>query len=143
MTTSYERANLQAHNIKLEKWRTYIPLSRDCFVDEIATHGMGKTGDRDQELTIIHRPTEIAALKHARYQYKFADNDPVIRQSPYIPMRYCILCKRHRPLEMFAYDARTPSKLGFSCKGCKDDSHRGIWRRVSISKAQQNRSIYR
>ena len=133
----FDRINAAAETHKRAAWAAYTPLERLCFADDDSSHALAGEDERAEPTMVINRPTEIAALQHARYGYQWPECDPVIRLTPYVELRYCIRCKRKRMADHFSYDARTPSKLSFCCKSCKEDGQRGIWRRVAVHKAQR------
>ena len=125
--TSFERINRASAANKQAAWKAYTPLTLEQLGKEVHNHD--KAVEREPEdVVIVHRPTEIMALKHALYRMKFESEMPVERQTVSVVTRYCIICKVRHTLDMFPVDKRTPSGLAFGCRKGRRDLERSVFR---------------
>ena len=125
--TSFERINRASAANKAAAWKVYTPLTLEQLGKEVYTHD--KLVEREPEdVVIVHRPTEIMALKHALYRMKFESEMPVERQTMSVVTRWCVICKVRHTLDMFVPDKRTPSGLSFGCQRGRAGLARSVFR---------------
>lgn len=123
----YDTINQRAAANKAAAWQAYTPLTLEQLGKEVHTHD--KATEREPEdVVIVHRPTEIMALKHAIHRMTFDYELPVERQAVSVVTRWCIICKSRHTLDMFPVDKRTPSGLAFGCRKGRRDLERSVFR---------------
>lgn len=143
--STFERANKRALEHKRLKWAAYRPLENMQLYDSLdeitatilspfANHSSKrstKSGVLYAQSTVVQRPTELLAIAHALGLYKFASDDPVVRQDPNRVMWYCIECETFKPLTEFAKDRHNVHGLAFACNRCRKENERKIYKRAA------------
>ncbi len=145
--SSFERAMDKAIDAKADKWLDYVPLSKAQLFDtphldtpitvlRPMTNGSLSParstfrGAMQEQLTILHRSTEVLAILHAMGFYVLPTDFAVLRLDREEDMRWCIICRKQHNVTEFAQNKHFPNGLHFACKRSLADGGRGIWRKA-------------
>jgi hypothetical protein len=145
--TTFQRALDVAIDKKADRWLDYVPLSKAQLFDtpyldkpitvlrpmangSLAPARSTFRGAMQEQISILHRPTEAIAILHAMGFFVLPSDLAVIRVEPIADMRYCILCKKHHLITEFAQNKHFPNGIHFACKRSLGENNGGFWRRA-------------
>lgn len=145
--TTFQRALDVAIDKKADKWLDYVPMSKAQLFDtpyldkpitvlrpmangSLAPARSTFRGAMQEQISILHRPTEAIAILHALGFYVLPSDFAVIRIESIEEMRYCILCKKTHNVSEFAPNKHFPNGLSFACKRSLGENNGGFWRRA-------------
>lgn len=149
----YGRINERAADKRADRWLTYTPLTPEQLSEKLtiedsepvvtiivptpfgafqyaqrSTNGAGRA---HAQYVILHRPTELQGLDHARGRALFMDELPFETIDTRPILRWCIHCQTHHPLTEFQHSPRYLHGLSYACKASK--RRRQTWRWLNVA----------
>lgn len=103
-----------------------LPLTAKELGKKQETHDIATEDDKEDELRVVYRQTEIDAVKHALGWFRFMSEDPVERLTDVVLTRYCMQCHKRHPITEF----KAHSELSrFVCVKQNVEKKRYYWKR--------------
>lgn len=145
--TSYQRVNRVGDASKAKAWATCEPLNNEQLWDDFsaveyttvltsidphhASRRSTKAGALYGQVYAEMRVTERLAILHSLGAFRFMSDDPVIRLNELPELRFCIACKRKKPILEFVYRPKFLHTWSYECVSCKTKQVNKVWRKYA------------